>query len=324
LNEIEYFDQTFVATFRDYLFERMNRRKTDITLSRLPEMGPVMIEVPVIHAVLYCVLSPFINKESKYNRLRSFGYSSKYLCRILDLYSINYPKDKIYEKIDIYSTFSWMMKEAHENKKQFKNKIRSQYQNYTIVDSKIIPLDGPVVNKYELPSFTKSLTLKQILGMYNLVDTQTKAIEIDLEDIDDIEVYREVPIPEPVYNYCYRTYEYVAIEINPNTCRPYEIDRKTGNDWEIQAVKTFGPLNKQIHLNNYFGLYVSQYFEYPKKEQFIDYLYNQEKNKKENSKDTLPAFINEYIDDLFIDYKFIMENITPLQFELKWTVKCSY
>ncbi len=304
LHRVEYLsnNKEFFETFTTDMLDRMRNRRTNITLSGLP-IEP-MIKAPIDLAIWYCVVSPHLSfSDLASNRLRSFGTSSKYLVDLVDL--LHYPYDKPWtmHRLNIYKAFAWMMNQEKSNT-DWRMHLRAQYQaSIELSDGVIILLDGPAKdNKPKISYF--DLTLDELVYLATLVDLNKSVNAIIFPDI------LTSKSPRVVINYGYpatltEAEAMRSTAIDPDTYRPYIIDRKTQHHWLICSEQIYGPINRQLSSYNYFAKYVQEYGTYPTKEQFIKYMADKQANR-ENAFDTLPSFIPLFVDVLFSDYEAVL------------------
>lgn len=309
-------EDAFKERLKTYVIDRLKRCKTNISLSGLPGMAPIMKKVPVIHAITYCMLSPFFLKEPQFNRLRQMASSAHHYLRVMDLCGYDYPKELISRSIAIYRTFAWMNGVAKMDKEWYAP-IRAQYQNWIEVGKTIVFLDGEVSVKYELPPYTKGLSLSDLVALAKLVDPSKKTNEVELNlDVEE-------PPPKAKTNYGYREdfNDKKRIKIDPATFRPFKEDQETKKNWKDAAELEYGCyLSKQISLYNYFGKYITEKGAYPVSEQLILYCWRGENNR---GFDTLPKMIELFVIGLFKEYEEVFKSLPerplPHEFAAKWS-----
>jgi hypothetical protein len=316
IDETSWMNEAFKDRVTQYLIARLEKCNTNISLSGLPDMAPIMKKVPVIHAITYCMLTPLFLTDGNYNRLRALSSTGYEYLHIMDMCSYTYPSS-LKEKINVYLSFSWLMMVAKTKTPQvMKDILRARYQNYMMIDNHIVFLDGKGTEAYPLPSFAERVGLTGLLELSKLVDTQKKVGDINLErEFNDNKDY-----PDAVTNYCYEdnTPHEKKILIDPQTYRPYKNDVVSGRPWQEEAEITHGgPINKQVSCYNYFGKFICDTDRYPLKSELILYMAHKEKNRGMN---TLPKLITQFVDDLFEAYQPIIDTITPKEFKERWSI----
>jgi len=310
-------DTNFMKTFQTYLMNRMKKYNTNITLSGLP-IEP-LVKAPIDIAVWYCIMSPYLNttEDEGRNRLRAFGATGKYLIQLMDMFNYPYNRKQTLKLMSMYKAFAWMMNEEKANT-QWRNLLRAQYQNSLVVDGTVVLLDGPAHSQPPLPDFSvmdsDKLTLGELLTLESLVDRSKATNSVLLENI------LETVIPLPKYNYGYsETTDKNPTKICPNTLRPYVIDIKDRIHWKLCSEKMYGPLDKQLSTYNYFVKYLHENNHYPTKSQFIKYMASKQMNKENDPKDTLPAQVTQFVDELFEEYETILGHgftkVSPAEFK---------
>lgn len=312
----------FFESLTKSMMIRMQMHRTNMTLSGLP-IEP-LIKAPIDIAIWYCVVSPHLVDNEAGNRLRAFGWTAKYLIELVDLFGFPYNKAWTTKQMNIYRAFGWMMNEE-KNNTNWRTRLRAQYQNsIEFDDGTIILLDGPAPEKKpSLPDF--NLTLNELIFLSRLVDRQ--------KTVNNISIPNELPkidIPKFVVNYGYPanfTESRRPTAIDPDTYRPYIIDREKNEHWLVCAEATYGPINKQLSSFNYFCKYVFEFASYPTKEEFIKYMAERQRNR-ENPFDTLPYYTLDFVDTLFDDYEAVLglgfSNVSPSSFIAKAYKKMTY
>ena len=330
INQIPYLadNKPFMESFQSHMMHRMRTRTSNITLSGLP-IEPLM-KCPVDIAIWYCVTSPFIvnntsNTDDARNRLRSFGATSKYLVELVEMFGYPYDKSWTLHQMSLYKAFAWMMREEKDNS-PWRTLLCAQYQNSLVLENgTIILLDGPSSekNKPELPSFKATpealdISVGELVKLSELVDRgktiNSVMIPMDLGDC---------PVPNWKKNYGYaddaQEEQPGAINISPQTYRPYVIDRKLYKHWKTCCEARDGPLNKQISNYNYFIKFVHEFHKYPTKQEFYNYLSNKQSGRLDGAMDTLPKLIVSYVDSLFKNYEVVLgiefTNVDPHEFK---------
>lgn len=313
-------NESFFNEFKIYFIERLKKSYSNITLSGLP-IHP-LIQTNADIAVWYSVVSPFIidykdgNDDSK-NRLRSFGYTSKYLIDIIDMLGYPYDRRKTLKLMSLYKAFSWMMNEEKKGghsyviENQWLKKIKSYYQgSIKLDDGYIVLIDGPVTEKHDLPDFRifddqDPLSIGELVYLSELVDISKTVNTIHI-DIDKAENNN---IPEYIVSYGYdynNNIEWKIPEISHETLRPYSVDRENNVLWRKNAIEmNKAPLDRQISLFSRFIEYVKSYKEFPSKTDFIKFLERKERMRNDYPKITLPRLIKEYIDSFYDSYEAI-------------------
>jgi hypothetical protein len=306
-------NNALMKAYETHMIHRMKTMNTNMTLSGLP-IEP-MIKCPVDIAIWYCVMSAYINRNNNpddvRNRLRSMGPASKYLVKLVNLLNYPYPMEWILRQMSLYKAFAWMMNEEKSNNPDhWKKLIRAQYQNSMILSNgNIIILDGPDTDtKPKLPSFramygAPDVSLEELLTLQTLVNRSrtTNSIMIPENLVGQM-------IPDYVRNYSYKEDDNVnryIPELSPKTFRPYIIDRKKNIYWLNSCIQEMG--SKFISAYSYFIRFVDEHDRYPSQEEFIEYLERKQLAREDgNASNTLPQYIQIYVNDVFTNYETIL------------------
>jgi hypothetical protein len=81
----------------------------------------------------------------------------------------------------------------------------------------------------------------------------------------------------------------------------------SGRYWKVQAEESFGcKINEQLSAYRLYENFLREKSEHPTKDAFINYIANKQKNRMENSKDTLPENIKYIVETVISDYSTAM------------------
>ncbi|WP_339051349.1 hypothetical protein [Rickettsiella endosymbiont of Xylota segnis] len=315
-------EKSFALALKERVIDQLCTDETNLTLSNLPEHGPIL-KVPVALALWYCVRSPQFIKDFRHNRLRSIG--TKYHLELLDELNFPYDKEWTIHQLARYKLFAWMMDLAKEDPKKSENWLRSFYQKSINCDGTLVFLDG--VADYDLNTlkigifenngydtkgsptffineedqknkivqnthFIDALSPAEVFALYKLVDTTKKTEDIDIDSrIDNLLedqslINSQLPKPETHYNLEYsriKSIEDDPTQVCPFTLRPY----RDANSLE-NSIKTFGLEEKQLFAYKYFSNFVKQFKKFPTTHELLIYM-AEKQSKKADSKNTLPA-----------------------------------
>jgi hypothetical protein len=299
-------NQDLMNSFGAHLKYRLMKHKTNLGLSGLPDF-PLM-KVPVAAALWYCVASGDIYAEKNHaqDRLRAFGGVGEILVHMLDVLGLPYDKEYTQDRLRLLRVFGWMMSQK-QNKAKLLDLLRSYYQNYVYLAEKerFIFLDGPEPKERDpkapvLPEFTNGVPLEVLLTISNLIDPLKKSGDVIIE---------KYVAPTRVHfkkNYGYpnnwkkeEVDERVhKVAICPMTLRPYYIDPIKHKLWEQCVEELWGcSLDKTISLKNYYIRFVLDNNKFPDRDEFIEYIYDKQRNKESNPCDTLPQYTIAFVDD---------------------------
>ncbi|CAL6113701.1 Conserved_hypothetical protein [Hexamita inflata] len=171
----------------------------------------------------------------------------------------------------------------------------------------------------KLPYAARSLSVKEITGLFAMVNPQKSASDIKL---DYNWVAPElVPVQAQWTVSTYTTEEQLRISslrvpICAKTARPFAI---VNNDaWQVAAEKCFGPLDGVIHTTRWFGQFIAKYKFYPTQEEFLVYLWNRVVKYGSKQKQALPTSVMNTLRTDFADHKELMDTITAEEFAQRW------
>jgi hypothetical protein len=186
---------------------------------------------------------------------------------------------------------------------------------------KYVPIDGPpsagqiLDARSALARFASRadplLTVAELVGIAGLVSPQKSA--------SDIEMPLGMSFEEPVtgvveWQYGLGPQVPINLTVSPATCRPlYMYGEET---WRDQASRKYGPVEKQISVNAYYGKYVETYGAYPSRTDLLVFLYKRCVASGKHS--TLPAHVRQFIDEVCEDYAPIVASVTPTEFVARW------
>jgi hypothetical protein len=155
------------------------------------------------------------------------------------------------------------------------------------------------------------LSVAELVGIAGLVSPQKSA--------SDIEMPLGMSFEEPVmgvveWQYGLGPQVPINLTVSQATCRPlYMYGEET---WRDQASKKYGPVEKQISVNAYYGKYVETYGAYPSRTDLLVFLYKRCVASGKHS--TLPAHVRQFIDEVCEDYAPIVATVTPTEFVARW------
>jgi hypothetical protein len=313
------FDREFVSTLKERVFGQLCTDQTNLTLSNLPEHGPIL-KVPVIVALWYVVNNPLFITDFRHNRLRSIG--TKYHLDLLNEFNLPYNKKETLHLLARYKLFAWMMDLAKDNpnEKKLEKWMRSFYQKSINCDGTLVFLDGaanydlktlkvgifekngydtknlPItcINEKDIdkiaqnPHFINTLPLSEVFALYKLVDTKKKTEDIDIDSQIDsllkdtllLQTFTPITHYNPEYNLIKNSIKDDPTQICPFTLRPYKVSEKN-------MEKQFGSKKKQLFAYKYLRNFVVQFERFPTANEFLVYM-AEKQSQKSDPKNTLP------------------------------------
>lgn len=312
---------------------RLENTKTFASMCGLTKYPNTL--VPLALSCWMILVSPLLKLATEKDMIRAHVFHLDYLFKLLELTDLCIPPD-VLEKLKHYAVLlKTMFVMLSMCKKQGKNldvMISALYQKCIRVDyikvSRIIyresycsefvewiPIDGPassVQTEQVLKDLNLGLSPNELIGLRAMVNPSLCAENITI-DID----WKPSNLPSysvswPNYGTEERTFS-ADIPICPATCRPYY--RTLDETWEQTAERVYQMQRQDlISANANFIHFVEKYNRYPKNNQeFLTYLYyHYVVNRKKNS---LPAPIMQFIDEIITSYSSIASTIPVEEFK---------
>jgi hypothetical protein len=103
----------------------------------------------------------------------------------------------------------------------------------------------------------------------------------------------------------------VINDICVKTCRPYYYE-----NWQDDYMDKYGHTDF-VSINRLFGDYICNYGKYPTKNEFFLYIYKKVAMKSSPLL-TLPICVEQFVEEVFEEYKDIMKDITSKEFVKRW------
>jgi hypothetical protein len=312
----------YLPIVEEHLKFRLINNKSYMCLSGLPTYPTY--SVPIGLALWCSIMATTSNlsliKNPKNDPIRLHLSYSLDMIELLNIIGISVPS-KLLEHINRLKTLRYFLlevKKGKENSLKLKNLIDALSYNsietsdlWILIDGE--PSDSQISNvRLKLPSVCKELSNTEIKDILELCDSNKSESDIYIP-----------------YNYVVKSFEKtitknwsignnipsIKVNISPKTCRPYYniIDNGRKKIWLDKATEIYG--NELFSTSNFFGTYISENKKYPTKSEFLNYLfmYHFTRNKK-----TLPICIEKFVNEAFIDYEEILDNIDPLTFSERW------
>jgi hypothetical protein len=328
LNEIK--DQV-----TEHLIWRLTNSKTNASLCGLPQF--VLTKVPTDVAIWYTVNSCLLNQPTDRDTIRFHLFNLDVMLDIIK--EFKYPiSPKTIQQINRVKVLMSMLSAIKKNQIGFTNRIRCLYQNAIHIDinqvpekvkqiEKVfewIPIDGPASNQQTesilktFPQFYRELTVKELIGLAQLVSPSKSASDITLET-----TWTPTSLTDSKINWLYGLEEipFEPIKISPVTFRPYYMVNHHNSTvpWNQIVNNLYGTVdnNKIFSAYRKFLDYFNKYEEFPNLESYLLFCFNRYANKC-GVNATLPYQVAKFYNDVITSYKpilkIIMENkITPEQ-----------
>ena len=307
----------YLPAFREHMVYRLKNSKSYMCLSGL-SVYPVY-NVPLQSALYSVIFASMISTESKTEPIRLHLSYADELMNLLKLVDIEVPSEIQTHIIRLKTmrTFLLEIKKGYEAKERLLNRIKALQFNaietsklWVLIDG--IPSDAQIAKIYsELPNVCQTLPIADIIYIMSICDSNKAESDIYIP-FNKVTSY--TCQETKTWSYTKDVPEY-SVAICENTCRPYStvINNGVKQTWYESAVEIYG--DRFMSVNNRFGEYVQNFQKYPSKEEFLVYLY---KYYSSRGKSTLPICIQQFNDEIYSDYMYILANIDPDVFYHRW------
>jgi len=301
-----------------HLLYRMNNSKTYMTLSGLPTY-PVY-SVPLIVALWSCINATCFTTDPKSDPLRLHLQYSEDIIELLKLVDIT-TSEQLIQHIKRTKVMRKLLYECKKGKKdKLKNLEHALIFNSIKVEDTWIHIDGTISQEQigniiselsEIYNECSYLSRNELLHIISLCSRSCSRSESDVQLLYDMNIadYKISKIQNWKYD---ENTPSVINNICIQTCRPYYYE-----NWENDYKVKYGHTNF-ISINRQFGEYICNYTKYPTKNEFLMYLYKCI-SIKSSPPLTLPICVEQFIDEVFEEYKNIIKYIKPEEFVKRWT-----
>ena len=184
-------------------------------------------------------------------------------------------------------------------------------ENWVLIDGE--PSDIQITKvRSLLPSFCKDLSITEIKYILDLCDANKSEADIYIPYNYEVKPF----VKSVTKNWGFgNNVPYFKVDISPKTCRPYYnvIVNGRWQTWLDNAINIYG--YDLFSTNNFFGKYVFENKKYPTKDELLNYIfmYHFTRDKK-----TLPICVEQFVNEVFIDYEDIIKTIDPTVFAERW------
>ena len=179
-----------------------------------------------------------------------------------------------------------------------------------------VPVDGaPSAEmiaevRASLPAYWTRLSDAQLVGLAELVDPSKSASDIVLA-IDWPKSVPSMPAGRVEWAYGVGPIEKRLVKVCVFTCRPFSTVK--GEPWKTVAERVCGfGASEMISLNKQFAMFVTKYQRYPTPTELLVFVYN--RYVFHGQRQTLPAQIGQFIDEVFDEFSQVVKVVTPAQF----------
>ena len=314
----------YLPMVREHLQYRLLNSKSYMCLSGLPTYPTYLVPLGLS---LWCSVTASTSeisliKNPKNDPIRLHLSYSCEIIKLLNMIDLNVSPE-LFKHIDRLKTLRYFLlsvKKGNEHALKLKNLIDALYYNaietldlWVLIDGE--PSDEQICKvRSQLPNFCQSLSNTEIKDILDLCDSNKSESDIYISYSYDIKSYKKMSTKNWSYG---SSMPYSEVSICCKTCRPYYIINDNGNEkiWTQKAFEIYGKEFGLFSTNNFFGNYIFQKQKYPTKSEFLNYLflYHHTRNIK-----TLPLCINQFIDEVFNEYKNIISTISHSVFAERW------
>jgi hypothetical protein len=305
----------YLPAMREHMIFRLNTSQTYMCLSGLPTFPTYKVN---LKTALWSVISATAipNIQPKNDPLRFHLSYSEYIIELAEMTDLRFPSN-VNNHINRLKTLRFLLDKIKKNDKVYINLINALKYNAFETPDLWIMIDGKPSKKQldsvrsKLPEYCKYLSTTEIIHILNICENNKNRIESDIN------------LP---FNYDYDKYEltttknwdydeivpYHKVEISIHTCRPF-YNVNEDKKWIDVATEVYG--KNFISVDSRFGDYVVKYEKYPTKTEFLVYLYNYYSSR---GKTTLPICIRQFVDEVFEDHNYIIENLPVSEYIKRW------
>jgi len=305
----------YLPAMREHMIFRLNTSQTYMCLSGLPTFPTYKVN---LKTALWSVVSATTipNIQPKNDPLRLHLSYSEYIIELAEMTDLRFPLG-VNNHINRLKTLRFLLDKIKKNDNTYINLVNALKYNAFETPDLWIMIDGKPSKEQldsvrsKLPEYCKYLSTIEIIHILNLCETNKNKTESDIN------------LP---FNYKHDKYEltttknwdydenipYHKVEISIHTCRPFYNVNKD-KKWIDVATEVYG--KNFISIDSRFGEFVIKHKKYPTKTEFLVYLYNYYSSR---GKPTLPICIRQFVDEVFQDHNYIIENLPVSKYIKRW------
>jgi hypothetical protein len=305
----------YIPNMREHMIYRLEKSTTYMCLSGLPTYPTYRVPLKV---ALWSILSASkVTNDAKQEPVRlHLSYTSDIL-HLLCIKRLFVPEG-IEEYINRLQCLRFLLNRKKKgDKEEIENIVDALKHNFIQLSSgRFIYIDGIPTDdqrklvKMKLPAICDWLSSEELLYLNIICDKNKSESDIPY-NINT----KPTGITIGSKNWEYKAeMPYSRVDICEATCRPYYYVDGGRKNWKEKATEIYGDL-ELLSLNKIFGSYICKKKQYPEKEEFLVYLseYFERRNKK-----TLPICIDQFLNELYSEYKEIMEKVSIEDFVTRW------
>ena len=303
----------YLPHIREHMIYRLEHSTTYMCLSGLPTFPTYRVPLKI---ALWSVLSASaVTDIPRHEPIRLHLSYASVMFHLIGLVGLFLPEG-VTRYINRLECLRWLLNEKKKgDREKIENIVEALRYNFIELkeEKRLIYLDGMPTEqqtmsvKVKLPGMFDLLSREEILYLNKICDPNKAEADI---------VYHMgtrpsgIEIGSKIWNNYQATMPYTKVDICEATCRPYfyYVD---GKNWMEKASEIYGDESSLISLNKLFGDFVCKNNGYTTKNAFLVYLsdYFGRRNKK-----TLPVCMSQFLEEIFDEYKEIMEKVSVKEF----------
>ena len=305
----------YLSNIREHMIYRLEKNTTYMCLSGLPTYPTY--RVPLKIALWSILSSSAVARGTKQEPIR---LHLLYASDILHLLCISdlVVSEGIEKYINRLQCLRFLLnKKKKGGKDEIENIVNAlQYNFVQLSNGRFIFIDGiPTgihinIAKRKLPYICNLLSSEDIIYINRICDVNKSESDIPY-NINT----KPTDVIIGLNNWEYKSeMPYNKVIICEATCRPYYYVDGGSKKWIEKAKEIYGE-GELIPMNKIFGNYICKNKKYPEKQEFLVYL---SKHFERRNKKTLPICINQFLNELYEEYKEIIEKISVEDFITRW------
>ena len=305
----------YLLNIQEHMIYRLEKSVTYMCLSGLPTYPTYRVPLKV---ALWSVLSA--SKVTNYTKQEPIRLHLSYTHDILDLLRISrlHVTPGIEEYINRLHCLRFLLNRKKKGDvDEIENIVEALKYNFIqISNGRFIYIDGIPTEeqgnlvKMKLPVICNFLSREELIYLNRICDTNKSESDIPY-NINTKP--KDISIGSKNWEY-QAVMPYNKVDICEATCRPYYYVDGGRKKWIEKAREIYGE-GELLSSNKIFGSYICKNKKYPTKEEFLVYLsrYFERRNKK-----TLPICIDQFLNELYEEYKEIIKNVSIEDFIKRW------
>lgn len=303
----------YLPHIREHMIYRLENSTTYMCLSGLPTFPTYRVPLKI---ALWSVLSASaVTDIPRHEPIRLHLSYASVMFRLIGLVGLFLPEG-VTGYINRLECLRWLLNEKKKGEREkIENIVEALRYNFIELkeEKRFIYLDG-------MPTEQQTMSVKvKLPGMFDLLSREeilylNKICDPNKAEADIVYHMRTTPsgiqIGSKIWNNYQATMPYTKVDICEATCRPYYyVD---GKNWMEKASEIYGEEQSSlISLNKLFGDFVCKNNGYPTKDAFLVYLSDYFGRRNKN---TLPVCMSQFLEEIFDEYKEIMEKVSVEDF----------